>query len=199
MMQKTQLISQTKNAFDFLQKLYFEVSYLIKEIEGLLAEEQENFLFGRGSGYAIIARSSNGLDTSNVKYWMYKKIACYFIPSDRTKVEKGQTITRLEDDPRVIIIRVVLDDSKIKEPIVIFGVFENFKKKKVWPEKLEQFLSSIDYYENKVFTENENVFYEDGNMTFTGKLKQVNLYDINNSDDITEKIIKPVLEMYRIY
>ena len=35
-MDKQELIEQTRNSFDFLQKLYLEVSYLIKEIEGQL-------------------------------------------------------------------------------------------------------------------------------------------------------------------
>ena len=43
-MNKDKLIKQTENAFEFVQKLYFECSYLIKELEGLLAEEKENFI-----------------------------------------------------------------------------------------------------------------------------------------------------------
>jgi len=33
---KSEVIHQTTLAFDFIQKLYLEVSYLIKEIEGIL-------------------------------------------------------------------------------------------------------------------------------------------------------------------
>ena len=42
-MNKSELIAQTRLAFEFIQKLYFEISYLIKEMEGLLAEEEEEF------------------------------------------------------------------------------------------------------------------------------------------------------------
>jgi len=45
-MEKTELITQTQLAFDFIQKLYFEVSYLIKEVEGQLAQEEEGFMLG---------------------------------------------------------------------------------------------------------------------------------------------------------
>ena len=51
---KNDLIEQTYLAFDFIQKLYLEVSYLIKEIEGNLQEEKEKFIIGKpGGGYAI--------------------------------------------------------------------------------------------------------------------------------------------------
>ena len=37
-MNKKEIAKQIKNAFDFIQKLYNESSYLIKEIEGQLDE-----------------------------------------------------------------------------------------------------------------------------------------------------------------
>ena len=49
-MDRSEIVQQTKLAFDFIQKLYFEVSYLIKEIEGLFAEEEEGFILCRPSG-----------------------------------------------------------------------------------------------------------------------------------------------------
>ena len=49
-MSSQNLIRQTKNAFEYIQKLYLESSYLIKEMEGLLKEEEENFIIGRPSG-----------------------------------------------------------------------------------------------------------------------------------------------------
>jgi hypothetical protein len=61
-MEKKGLIEQTRLAFDFIQKLYLEASYLVKEIEGQLAEEEEQFVFGRSGGYAVTARSSTGLE-----------------------------------------------------------------------------------------------------------------------------------------
>ena len=43
-MNKTEIVEQTELAYDFLQKLFFEVSYLIKEMEGLLGEEDPPFV-----------------------------------------------------------------------------------------------------------------------------------------------------------
>ena len=80
MVDKTHLMEQTNLAFDFIQKLYLEVSYLIKEIEGILHEEEEKFIIGRPSGYGISARSSTGLESNNVGLWLLREFAVFFIP-----------------------------------------------------------------------------------------------------------------------
>jgi hypothetical protein len=197
-MEKSELITQTKLAFDFIQKLYYEVSYLFKEIEGLLSEEDEEFVFGRASGYAVTARTSNGLDPTLVRFWMFKKIAVFFIPKSFTKLEGGQTITRFEVNPKIIYIRVVLDDKDIKEPLIYFGVLKDFiKKEKKWLVKVEQIMASIEYNEARAFKSDGSVDFEDGNASFKGKLSHVDLYDISNSADIVKKIITPLLKQFR--
>lgn len=52
-MEKAEIVTQTKRAFDFIQKLYLEVSYLFKEVEGLLGETDEHFIIGRLGGYGV--------------------------------------------------------------------------------------------------------------------------------------------------
>ena len=56
------IVMQTKNAFDFVQKLFFEVSYLIKEIEGMVQQETEEFVIVKPSGYHVTTRTSTGLE-----------------------------------------------------------------------------------------------------------------------------------------
>lgn len=198
-MEKSELITQTKLAFDFIQKLYFEVSYLIKEMEGLLAEEKEEFVFGRTSGYQVSARSSNGLDPFLINYWMFKKLAVFFVPKEFTHLEKGQTVTRFEDHPKIIYVRIVLDDKDISQPTIYFGVLEDFAKKggKSWPEKIEQIMASIDYNESKFILDREDINYEDAYVTFKGKLAHVHLYDIYTGEDVAKKLVAPALKMFR--
>ena len=43
MIDKSGIVQQTNLAFDFIQKLNLEVSYLIKEVEAMLSEEEERF------------------------------------------------------------------------------------------------------------------------------------------------------------
>ena len=128
-MTKKEIIKQTKLAFEFLQKLYFEVSYLIKEVEGLLAEEDETFIIGRPSGYSISYRSSTGLEPKNVDLWLMRTAAVFFVPEVDTESGRGQTHTPLEPEIKVLYLRIVLDDDEIDQPYVQFGVMTKFFQK----------------------------------------------------------------------
>ena len=97
------LIEQTTNAFDFVQKLYFEISYLIKEIEGQLQQEPEIFLIGRPTGYAVTTKTSTGLEPVNVEQWLSKSFTVFFCPDNLTKINRGYTITRFRDDLKLLI------------------------------------------------------------------------------------------------
>lgn len=197
-MNKTELVEQTKRAFDFLQKLYFEVSYLVKEMEGLLSEEDEKFIMGRPSGYMITARSSNGLDPALVNYWLYKKLATFFIPESSGHLIKGQTNTRFEVNTRVIYLRIVLEEKDLIEPTIYSGILYDFlPKNNKWIKKFEQLMGHMEYNETKIFTNPKVIEYEDSYIAFKGKLFSTNLYDISTSQDIADKIIVPTLELYR--
>ncbi len=197
-MNKTELILQTRNAFEFIQKLYFEVSYLIKELEGQLANEDEKFVFGRTGGYAVTARSSNGLDPSQIDLWMYKKLAVFFAPTSTTRKEQGITHTLIKDNPVVLYLRIVLDDKDLSEPKIDIGVLKDFKKQeKGRLTKVEHVVGHIEYNESKVFDGSGNIDYKDNYIAFTGKLFSVNLYDIKNSQDIADKLIVPALKIFR--
>ena len=98
----TDITIQAKTAFDFIEKLYLETSYLVKEIEGILYEEEERFVIGRPGGYHISVRSSSGLETNNVKLWMPKKFGIFFVPEEKTKFKGGQTFTNIIDDLKVM-------------------------------------------------------------------------------------------------
>ncbi|HHW03016.1 MAG TPA: hypothetical protein GXX35_09420 [Thermoanaerobacterales bacterium] len=200
MTNKEEIIRQTALAFDFIQKLYLEVSYLIKEIEGTLGEEEEKFVIGKPSGYGISTRSSTGLEANNVPLWLLKKFAVFFVPEEKTKPgERGQTITELGDDLRVLYLRIMLNDKHIDEPIIYSGVLYNINKK---PQvkgfnKFENIMGHIEYNDDKVFKDPENIDYNDVYISFQGKLIKNNLYDINDSQTLYDKIIKPSLELYR--
>lgn len=74
---KSEMIQQTNLAFEFLQKLFLEVSYLIKEAESMYLVEKEEFMIGKPGGYAISIRNSKGLESSNVDLWLYRKLSTY--------------------------------------------------------------------------------------------------------------------------
>lgn len=196
-MDKTEVVHQTKLAFDFIQKLYLETSYLIKEIEGLLAEEDENFVIGRTSGYSITNRSSSGLEASNVSFWVLKKLSVFFVSNEFTKSAGSGTNTKIDEKLKLIYFRIILDDRSLSEPYIVVAVFYDFVDLHRKISKFEQQMAVFEYRESKLASEKETLDYEDNNIKFKGKLFRVNLFDINSSDDILNQIITPALNIYR--
>ena len=195
-MSKTETAKQIKNAFEFIQKLFNESSYLIKEIEGQLAENEHRFQILKTSGYAISGRSSNGLEANNVIFWLLRKFGVAFVEETKTELKKGQNFTEINQDLKVIYIRIVLDDKNESAPQLIFGVFYEIEKHKDWIKKYENLMGQFEYVDNKMFAKFPNVDYEDSNFKIKGKFKKVNLLDINSSDELIEKVINPVIKIY---
>ena len=196
-MSSQNLIRQTKNAFEYIQKLYLESSYLIKEMEGLLKEEEENFIIGRPSGYGITARSSTGLEQDNVLLWLLRKFAVFFVPKELTETIGGQTITELHDDLKIIYIRIIFDNKNIEQPKIYSGILTDLEGKRPGMDKFEKFMGHIEYNEKKIFSDINNIDYEDVNISMKGSLKEHNLFDINDSEAIMDKIINPLVRGYR--
>lgn len=195
-MSKSETAKQIKNAFDFIQKLFNESSYLIKEIEGQLAENEYRFQILKTSGYAISGRSSNGLEANNVIFWLLRKFGVAFVEETKTELKKGQNFTEINQDLKVIYIRIVLDDKNESAPQLIFGVFYEIEKHKDWIKKYENLMGQFEYVDNKMFAKFPNLDYEDSNFKIKGKFKKVNLLDINSSDELIEKVINPVIKIY---
>jgi hypothetical protein len=198
---KNEIVEQTNLAFDFIEKLYLESSYLIKEIEGILNEEEEKFVIGRPAGYAISSISSRGLEPNNVRLWLLKKFSVFFIPKEKTALKGGGTITKIDKDLKILYLRIVLYDKNIMEPTVYSGVLYNIEKKPEtkWPSKFEQVMANLEYNDNKVFKDINKINYENIYIKIQGELIKNSLYEINDSETIVKKIIKPSLELYRKY
>lgn len=199
-MSNKEIVEQTKLAFEFIHKLNLEVSYLIKEIEGLLAEEEEGFIFGRPSAYGITTRSSTGLEISNIYLWTLRTISVFFIPEEDTKKKGGQTVTKFDDNLKVIYLRIILDEQRINEPVIYSGVLYDFIKKNPidkFPTKFENIMGHIEYNLGKVFNTPGEINFEDANVKFKGKYYINKLFDINDSEDIVNNILNPTLELFR--
>lgn len=199
MLDKKEIIEQTRLAFDYLQRLYMEASYLIKEIEGILRQEEEKFIIGRPAGYSISARSSTGLESNNVALWLLRKFAVFFVPENRTKQERGQTITTIDKTLKILYLRTVLNDNKLHEPAIYSGVLFDIAIKKPLKslKKFENVMAHIEYNDEKMLKVPEHIDYEDTNIKMRGEFVKNHLFDINNSENIVKKIIKPSLELYR--
>jgi hypothetical protein len=197
---KSEIVEQTNLAFDFIQKLYFEVSYLVKEIEGILGEEEEIFVIGRPAGYGISTVRSTGLESNYVMSWMLRKFSVFFVPEDRTKIIGGQTITPLDKNLKVLYFRVLLNDKEIGEPLIYSGPLYDIKKKPdiKWT-KFEHAMSHLEFRGDQIFKSIKPVQHEDAYLSLQGELIRNNLYDVNDSEKIVKKIVGPSLRLYRKY
>jgi len=195
---KKELIEQSELAFDFIQKLYLEVSYLIKEIEVILNDEVEEFVIGKPGGYAVSSKSSSGLESKYVKLWLLRKFAVFFVPQESTEKKGGQLITKINKDLKVIYLRFKLNDTALKEPEIIMGVLHDIETKNKW-EKFEHLMGFFEYNDEKVFKDINNIQYEDATVSLKGKLHKVNLFELNDSQAIKSKLVEPTLALYRVY
>jgi hypothetical protein len=197
----SELIEQTNLAFDFIQKLYLEVSYLIKETEGILHEEEEKFVIGRPSGYGVTSRSSTGLESYGVNLWLLRKFSVFFVPEEKTKLERGQTITEIDNSLKILFLRVVLNDKDINEPYIYLTIFHNIQKKPQatsW-KKFENIMGHFEYHADKIFKDEKKIDYEDTYLKIQGEIIKKKLFQINNSETIVNQLIKPLIELYRKY
>ena len=191
------IIQQTNNAFDFVQKLFFEISYLIKEVEGMVQEEEEKFIIIRPSGYHVSTRTSTGLEPINVENWLPKVFAVSFVPEEMTKIQAGQSITKLERDPKILLVYLEIMGIELTQPKIIFGTVYNLKSKRKQYYKFEHFMTSFIYSGKKIFQNISNIDYDDNYFSFKGKFKQINLFSIENSNDIKKYIVEPIIKLYR--
>jgi hypothetical protein len=196
----SEIVEQTNLAFHFMQRLYLETSYLIKEVEGILQQEEEKFIIGRPTGYGVTARSSIGLEPDNVNLWPMRQFAVFFVPKDKTKVKRGQTITRIAEDLKVLYLRMVLNDNDIEEPAIYSGVLYNIQimPRANW-DKFENVMAHIEYHDDEIFRNPKTVDYKHAYVEFQGELIKNDLLAINDSDDIRKKIVELSLELYRKY
>ena len=200
MTDKNNLIQQTRLAFDLIQKLYLEASYLVKEIEGQLSEEIEHFVICKPSGYAITSRSSYGLESVNVDRWLLRSIAVSFVPEAQTRIQGGQTITEINKDLRTLYFRLVFDDKNIDQPIIYLGVLHDIKVKPRGAGRIRKFetiMAHLEYNEARVFNNPKAIDYEDLQVALKGHLIKNSLYDINDSDTLYNKVIVPTLRLFR--
>lgn len=194
----TDIAAQTKAAFDFIEKLYLETSYLVKEVEGILYDEEEKFVIGRPSGYQVSTRMSSGLETNHVKLWLFKKFGVFFVPEEETKLKGGQTYTPMREDLKVIYLRVVLDGPKEVAPVVCAGaLYDIWNRPSDKISKFEQLMGSIQQKDDRIFANKMTVSHEDPLLRLKGKFLRNDLFEMTNSQAVVDKIVNPTLDLYR--
>ena len=191
------LATETRNAFEFIEKLYFETSYLIKEVEGLLQEEEERFVIVRPSGYQVSAVHSDGLEPSYVRSWLRKVVAVAFVPEAATSLVKGQTITPLNDELRVLFLVIPFFADGLREPTAFFGSVRSIKSRGGPDSKLERLMWRFPALWQKMFVKPPTLDFEEGTRSMKGKFKKLGLYSLTDSEEVRKKLVAPMLALYR--
>jgi len=194
----TEISAQTKAAFDFIEKLYLETSYLVKEIEGILMNEEERFVIGRPAGYQISVKMSSGLETNNVKLWLPRKFGVFFVPEEETKLKGGQTFTTIRDDLKVVYLRVVLNSLREETPTIYTGVlYDIWKRQSDKINKFEYLMGPIQQKDDRIFANGKKVSYEDPSLRLKGRFLKNDLFEMTDSQTLVDKIVNPTLDLYR--
>ena len=188
--------NQIKNAFDFLEKLYQESAFLIREVESQLNEKRHKFqLFS--DGYCICSRTSIGLEAKEINSWLRKKFAVAFVEKSNADLQNEQVrCTETNENSKILYFRFILDDINQSEPQLIFGVFHDIRFYKDWVKKRGNLLVAVEYADNKLLAKFPNIDYEDDTFKLKGKLKKVNLFDINSTKKLIEEVINPIIQLY---
>ncbi len=197
------LVEQNKRAFNFIEELYVESSFLIKEIEHYL---KDNFKIGKPSGYQISSPSSTGLASDDkVKSWLLRGFAVFFVDKKKTYPKGSNTVTKINKDLKVIYIKIIFYDKDseskgMEEPTIYSGVLYDIERLAGSPDGYKKFENIIGHIEknwNNFFTNIKKNGYNHKHIKVKGKFIENKLFDINNSEEINDKIIKPLLELYK--
>jgi hypothetical protein len=194
---RAEIIQQTKLAYDFIDKLFLECAYLIKEIESILSENENKFTIGKPGGYGIAVNRSSGLESKHVKLWLMKKFSVFFASEANVKHTAGVTETLINENLKVLYLRLVLANSN-EEPSIYSGIFYNIWGKASGKEikKFEHVMGQIQNKDDKIFKHDEKIDYEDPNLKLKGRFLKNSLFEINDSQEIINRIITPTLKLY---
>ena len=161
------------------------------------AIQEEEFVIGRPGGYGVTSGKSTGLEPSNVENWLGKAFTVFFVPDKQTKLQGGTTITTFTDDLRVLLLDVELESKKSKTPRIIAGALWDIKPKKNDYTKFEHLMFEFIYAREKIFATTPEISFEDGYAAMKGRVFSVPLFSIASSEDVAQKIVEPMLALYR--
>jgi len=191
------LAEQTHNAFEFIEKLFLETSYLIKEVEGQLQQMPEEFVILRPAGYVVSTVTSTGLEAAGVRKWLRKRVAVAFLPEESTEVRAGQTHTPFSDDLRVLFLTIALNARELIEPAAFFGYVNRIKNKNKNYKKFESILWEFPGFAIKMLNSGPKISFDDGYCSMSGEVKKLKLYSVKTNEDVRKKLVEPMVKLYR--
>lgn len=193
------LTEQVKLAYDFIEALHGQAIALIKDVETQLAQEADLRLLRPGGYRYTINPQSYGLERPQVP------VADYFAVFFR-QFEGRVTNTPFDGAvPPIGFLKVVFRERGLKHPETRFGVLTNIKKPlertERYPQKVEDIVGHLAdraIVGTSCCAElGETRTYEHSYVTLRIEARAVRLVELPDSEAIAERIVDPLLVMFR--
>ena len=193
------LAQQVKLAYEFIDALHGQAIALIKDVETQLAQEAElRFLQPGGYRYTINPLSYS-LERPQVPIPDY--YAVYF------RCFEGRVKNTPLDGavPPIGFLKIVFRERGLDHPEVRFGVLTGMERPAErasgWPKKVEDIINHVAYRAlgGPVWIDRGAVRqdYQDSYVSFAIHGMGVRLADLPDSEAIAERIVDPLLKMFR--
>ena len=197
------LAKQVKLAYDFMEALHGQALALIKDVETQLAQAPEELQCLRPGGYRYTVNPlSYGLERPQVP--MVDYYAVYFRQfAGRVRNTPLDPLDR--NVPPIGFLKIVLRERGLEHPEVRFGVITKVakpaEKTDLPPTKFEDVISTTTYLAliGPPWFGREAVKqdYQDNRISLAIRGTGIRLADLPDSEAIADRIIEPLLAMYR--
>ena len=194
------LAKQVKLAYDFMEVLQGQALALIKDVETQLTQAPEELQCLRPGGYRFTVNPlSYSLERPQVP------IADYFAVYFRHFADRVKNTPLDQNVPPIGFIKIVLRERRLEHPEVRFGVITKVAKPAEradrWPNKFEDIVSNITNralkgppWSGRGPVKQD---YQDSFISLAIHGTGIRLADLPDSEAIADKIIDPLLAMYR--
>ena len=194
------LANQVKLAYEFMEALHGQALALIKDVETQLAQAPEELQCLRPGGYKFAVNPlSYGLERPQAT------IADYYSVYFRHFADRVKNTPLDGNVPPITFLKIVFRERGLEHPEVRFGVMTEVAKPAErahpWPKKFEDVINHITSralvgppWSGRGTVEQK---YQDSYISLTVCGTGVRLADLPDSEAIAERIIDPLLAMYR--
>jgi hypothetical protein len=194
------LAKQVKLAYEFMEALHGQALALIKDVETQLAQAPEELQCLRPGGYRYaINEQSLTLERPQAAITDFYAV-CFRHFAGRPKG------TPLDGSvPPIGFLKIVFRERGLEHPEVRFGIFTNVEKPAErtheWPSKFEDVVNHVTRRAlvGTAWSDRETLrqTYQDSYISFMIQGMGVKLADLPDSEAIAERIVEPLLAMYR--
>jgi len=195
------LAQQVKLAYEFMEALHGQALALIKDVETQLVRAPEQLECLRPGGYRYTLNPlSYTLERPQAILADYYGLWFRYFEGNAIRTQ-----TPLDGNiPPIAFLKVVLRERNLVHPEVRFGIVDKVIKiaDSKWPKKFEDVhsrVADLALVGPPPWIERRNVKedYKDSYISLEFRGVGIRLADLPDSEAIAEKVVDPLLEMYR--